>query len=33
MKGKITIFSSGKMIEVGTKNIEDAKNDLTLAYN
>jgi len=28
MKGKVSIFSSGKMISVGTKTIEDAKRDL-----
>ncbi len=32
MKGKVTVFGSGKMIGVGTKSVKDAEKDLTIAY-
>jgi len=33
MQGKVTIFSSGKMICVGTKSVESAKQELVLVAN
>jgi|GEM_PF-1808312 len=33
MKGIVTVFSSGVMISVGSRSVEDAKRDLTIAFN
>lgn len=33
MKGKVIVFNTGKMIRVGTGNVEDAENDLVIAYS
>jgi TATA-box binding protein (TBP) (component of TFIID and TFIIIB) len=33
MKGIVIVFSSGVMISVGSKSVEDAKRDLTIACN
>lgn len=33
MKGRVTIFRSGKMISVGTRSVDDAFNNLKLALN
>jgi TATA-box binding protein (TBP) (component of TFIID and TFIIIB) len=33
MVGVVTIFGSGAMISVGSKSVEAAKRDLTIAYN
>jgi TATA-box binding protein (TBP) (component of TFIID and TFIIIB) len=33
MKGTVIVFSSGTMISVGSKSVEDAQRDLTTAYN
>jgi len=32
MKGVVTVFGSGAMIGVGSRSVEDAKRDLTIAY-
>ncbi|MEM1557801.1 MAG: hypothetical protein QXG12_04350 [Thermoproteota archaeon] len=32
MKGKVIVFNSGKMICTGARSIEDAENDLMIAY-
>ena len=32
IKGIVIVFSSGAMISVGSKSIEDAERDLTVAY-
>ena len=33
MKGVVTVFGSGAMISVGSRSVEDAERDLTIAYN
>jgi len=33
MKGIVTVFGSGAMISVGSRSVEDAQRDLTIAYN
>jgi TATA-box binding protein (TBP) (component of TFIID and TFIIIB) len=33
MKGIVTVFGSGAMISVGSRSVEDAERDLTIAYN
>ena len=33
MKGIVAVFSSGAMISVGSRSVEDAERDLTIAYN
>jgi TATA-box binding protein (TBP) (component of TFIID and TFIIIB) len=33
MKGVVTVFGSGVMIGVGSRSVEDAERDLTIAYN
>ena len=33
IKGIVIVFSSGAMISVGSKSVEDAQRDLTVAYN
>jgi TATA-box binding protein (TBP) (component of TFIID and TFIIIB) len=33
MKGVVTVFGSGAMISVGSRSVEEAERDLTIAYN
>lgn len=33
MKGTVIVFSSGTMISVGSKSVEDARRDLIMAYD
>jgi TATA-box binding protein (TBP) (component of TFIID and TFIIIB) len=33
VKGIVTVFSSGVMISVGSRSVEDAKRDSTIAFN
>jgi TATA-box binding protein (TBP) (component of TFIID and TFIIIB) len=33
MKGIVTVFASGAIIGVGSRSVEDAEKDLTIAYN
>jgi TATA-box binding protein (TBP) (component of TFIID and TFIIIB) len=32
MKGVVTVFASGAIIGVGSRSVEDAERDLTIAY-
>jgi TATA-box binding protein (TBP) (component of TFIID and TFIIIB) len=33
MKGVVTVFGSGAMISIGSRSVEEAERDLTIAYN